>query len=123
MTCCQKDSKGNLIIYELADKNFNNDGTLIGKHPFMLVLFKMNGCPHCIHFYPTWMRLVNEYRRNTCLCFAEVETTQRKVTRASVMPRGFPTVRLYDIGEKKIYEYNGNRSFDDVAEFLDNYIA
>ena len=47
-----KNSKGNLIIYELADKNFNNDGTLIGKHPFMLVLFKMNGCPHCIHFYP-----------------------------------------------------------------------
>jgi glutaredoxin len=122
MSCCDRDGKGNLIIYELADKNFNNDGTLIGRHPYMMVLFKMRGCPHCEHIYPTWMKLVNEYRRATCVCFSEVEATQRKVTRSNVMPRGFPTIRLYDIPRGKIYEYNGNRTFDDMARFIDSHM-
>jgi thiol-disulfide isomerase/thioredoxin len=117
MSCCDA------IIYELADKDFSDDGKSLNvRSPFMLVLYKAQWCPHCQHFVGTWERLAKNYRRSTCLCFGEVEQTKGNVTKVRDV-RGFPTLRLYDNVNKRMYEYHGDRSYKDVEKFLDNYIS
>ena len=116
MSCCE------VTIYELADKDFSDDGKSLNvKSPFMLVLYKAQWCPHCQHFIPTWEKLAINYRRGTCCCFSEVENTKGNVTKVRDV-RGFPTLRLYNNRDKTMVEYHGNRSYNDLVKFLDKYV-
>jgi thioredoxin-related protein len=117
MNCCD------VVIYELSDKDFSDDGKSLNvRSPYMLVLFKMNGCPHCEHFLPTWEKLATNYQQGKkCVCFGEVEITKRNVTKVRDV-HGFPTIRLYNNVNKRVYEYRGDRSYNDVTKFLYTHV-
>jgi protein disulfide-isomerase A6 len=117
-SCCE------VLIYELSDKDFSDDGkSLRVRSPYMLVLYKAQWCHFCQHFIPIWEKLATNYRNNkACLCFGEVEVTKRNVTKVKDV-HGFPTIRLYNNRDKKMYEYHGDRSYKDLEKFLDKHIS
>ena len=116
MSCCDA------VIYELSDKDFSNDGkSLRVRSPYMLVLFKMKGCPHCEHF-STWEKLATTYRRNICACFSEVEI-RREMSQKFVIFMAFRLFAYITTENNTMIEYHGDRLYKDLEKFLDKYIS
>jgi thioredoxin-like negative regulator of GroEL len=95
---------------------------LAAKQP-VLLLYKMNGCGHCMAFEPTWVQIAKELGPNKSISVAEVEYgDMAKWLPSHLHVQGFPTVMILD-GGKHVREYNGMRTKDSVMEFVSTYLA
>lgn len=87
-----------------------------------IVKFFAPWCGHCKRLVPTWDELAGKYVGNKDVKVAKVDCTltDNKDLCAEQEVDGFPTIFIYKDGEK-ITEYNGNRSLDDLVNFINRH--
>jgi len=81
-------------------------------------------CGHCKRMAPTWDELANKFVGIAGVKIAKVDCTlaESKEVCSEQDVNGFPTLYIYKNGEK-ITEYSGNRSLDDLFEFVNRHIT
>ncbi|KAB0790649.1 hypothetical protein PPYR_14902 [Photinus pyralis] len=79
-------------------------------------------CGHCKRLAPTWEDLAKKFVDNPQVHIVKVDCTLEvnKQLCNDEEVDGFPSVFLYKNG-KKISEYNGNRSLEDLKEFIESH--
>lgn len=79
-------------------------------------------CGHCKRMAPTWDELALKFVGNHLVKIAKVDCTlsDNKELCSQQEVNGFPTILIYKDGSK-LSEYNGNRSLDDLYEFVKGY--
>lgn len=106
-----------------------------------LVLFSMEGCPHCVRFEKTWDKLVNHFNKEknkkkfggSCckkylLKFGKIfeiksdngikETNNSKIEKKyDIKLQGFPTILYWDEGKKKYIEAE-TRDYEDIIDLV-----
>lgn len=87
-----------------------------------IVKFFAPWCGHCKRLAPTWDDLATKFIGNLNVKVAKVDCTlsDNKELCSSQEVDGFPTIFLYKNGDK-VTEYNGNRSLDDLVNFVNRY--
>jgi len=84
-----------------------------------LVLFRMNGCPSCVNFMPSWNKLkqLSALRENVKIMDFEAEKLPPGANVSN-----FPTIRLYKSDPIKypsdFIQYTGDRSVADIVSFV-----
>ena len=80
-------------------------------------------CGHCKRLAPTWDDLGKKFLSKESVQIAKVDCTveaSKELCNEQEVD-GFPTLLLYRDG-KKLSEYNGSRSLDDLYEFVMNHL-
>lgn len=98
----------------------------IKKRP-AFVKFYMNGCGHCIAMKEAWEELGRElekpeYDADISIIEVEANTVSKIHCNAAKNIDGYPTIRKVEKGGDKFKEYSGDRSMEDMLDFvLDNF--
>jgi thiol-disulfide isomerase/thioredoxin len=89
---------------------------------FTLQYFYMENCGYCKEFNDIWIELENTIINNPKVNTIKYDIRDEGVgTSAAELynVRGAPTIILVD-NKKKYYEYNGNRSVNDIMKFVES---
>ena len=106
-------SEGDVFI--MTDDNF--DSVLNQDRP-VFVKFFAPWCGHCKRLAPTYVELAQTIKESgDDVLIAELDATIYGKTADKFGIRGYPTVILFMKNDKRI-EYNGNRSLDDMLNFI-----
>lgn len=96
--------------------------TLLSAERPILMLYRMQMCPHCVALHPTWMDVRKRLSRDNGIMLAEVEYQHMSMLPSSLRNiRGFPTIQLIQNGKVKD-EYFGDRSADSIIDFARNFV-
>ena len=87
-----------------------------------LVFFSMKGCGHCEEFQPTWDLLVTNYGNTAHVDLVQVKQNEKPELAEQYGVTSFPTIMSLK-GGKKVKEYTGDRSYEDVVRFLTHHIS
>tara|TARA_Y100001958_G_C21243007_1_gene571592 strand:- start:3773 stop:4222 length:450 start_codon:yes stop_codon:yes gene_type:complete len=106
--------------YQVLMNNKNNRGNGYGvieglTNKKSLVYFHMNGCGHCKRFMPEWDAFEKSYHGP--ISVRKVESDEDKALVSSLNISGYPTVLLLDGQNKKLDEFNGERTQKALTEF------
>ena len=111
----EEQEKGKAPIVILTADTFENSIS----RDYTFIKFYAPWCGHCKRLAPTWEQLAVKMVSNPSVKIAKVDCTENDnrplCSREGVS--GFPTMFLYHNGDK-VTEYEGNRSLDDMANFL-----
>lgn len=90
----------------------------IPKHKAIVMVFMMEGCPHCDHLKPKWdevKQLMDSDKHFENVMSADIDSNV-----VSMLPlppvNGFPTIRV--LKDQKVHEYDGIREVDPLLSFL-----
>lgn len=80
-------------------------------------------CGHCKRLAPTWEELGKKFWANENVHIVKVDCTMNSSKQLCNEQEvdGFPTLFLYKDG-RKLSEYNGSRTLDDLYEFVMNHV-
>jgi len=101
-----RNEKSNVVV--LRESNFDrklSEGT-------WFVKFFAPWCGHCKSMAPTWDQLSSDV---SSFVVADVDATVEKDLAKRFQIKGFPTLKLFKDG--KMYDYNGDRSYDSLRAF------
>ena len=108
-----------MIIEATSPEHMNN---LSNEKNLVLILFYATWCGHCQDFEEHWEELKKNHPDGVNLAQVESEDYENYVpSKNEERIIGYPTIRLYH-KDKMIKEYDGDRNFEDVYKFLQNYI-
>lgn len=79
-----------------------------------LVLFHMNGCPHCVKMMPEWDKFAKLNPGKT----EKHEASDAKQLTDRLKITGFPTIMLLDSQNNKVKDYSGGRTAAEFKAFL-----
>lgn len=92
------------------------------KTGLVLIWFYATWCGHCVNMESDWEKLSNNHPEEVNLAQIESEEIpQYQKSPGEDDIRGFPTIRLYH-RDKLVKEYDGERSFQNIYDFLQEYI-
>ncbi|XP_065170247.1 thioredoxin domain-containing protein 5 homolog [Atheta coriaria] len=113
-----KEDASNVIT--LSGENFEQ-GVASG---FTFVKFFAPWCGHCKRLAPTWDELGKKFIGHPDVDIVKVDCTleDNKELCNEQEVDGFPSVFLFKNG-KRISEYNGNRSLEDLYEFVQQHLS
>ena len=103
-----------LIVYLL--KSITNESFDYNPHK-ELIFFSMPGCGHCKNFKPTWELLVKNYGDIKDIELIQVSSNEKPDLVELFEIDGFPTI-LYVKDNKKVSEYKGDRSYEDLVKYM-----
>lgn len=110
-----------MIIEANSPEQMNNLSNEKKKN-LVLILFYATWCGHCQDFEEHWEKLKNNHPEEVHLAQVESEDYNNYIpSENEEQIRGYPTIRLYH-KDKMIKEYDGERHYQDVYDFLENYI-
>lgn len=116
----KKDEEDDSLVLQYSGLNFENG---ISKG-VTFVKFFAPWCGHCKRLAPTWDQLAAKFSNSGEVKIAKVDCTlaDNKELCSTQDVNGFPTLFIYKNGAK-LEEYNGNRSLDDLFDFVTKYTA
>ncbi len=79
-----------------------------------LVLFHMNGCPHCVNMMPEWDKFA---KLNPGLTEKHEASDAEELTK-KLKISGFPTIMLLDKQNNKVKAYDGGRTAAEFKAFI-----
>ena len=112
------ESELNSVLNEselFSDESFNGGEALP-----RCTLYYANWCGHCKVLKPTWQKLVESDKYKGKIQFEEVEADENPAAIQKAQIEGFPTIKIEKNTETK--EYQGDRTIEDLEEFLDSNI-
>lgn len=101
----------------LVGKNFES----VAKDPTknVFVEFYAPWCGHCKQLTPIWDQLAEKFQDREDIVVAKMDSTANEVEDVKV--HSFPTLKYFPAGEDaKIVDYNGARTLDALAKFLES---
>lgn len=110
-----------VIIYYLI-KIVNTEGFTSTKPYKELLFFTLEGCGHCENMKPTWNLLKQNYGSNGKIKLIEVKAKENQDLVQLYNVTGFPTL-MFVKDEKKVTEYNGDRTYQDLTKYLKHSMA
>lgn len=87
-----------------------------------LLFFTLEGCGHCENMKPTWNLLKQNYGSNGKIKLIEVKAKENQDLVQLYKVTGFPTL-IFVKDEKKVTEYNGDRTYQDLTKYLKHSMA
>ena len=85
-----------------------------------LYLFKAEWCGHCIKFKSLWNKLKNELSdKQYNVKFVEYDYNNDKTKIQQFNIKSYPTIILKHNNE--LIQYEGNRTFEEIKEFIESY--
>merc|ERR1711962_38191 len=100
----------------LVGKNLNEVALNTEKH--VLVEFYAPWCGHCKSLEPIYNELGEKFKDSADIVIAKMDATANEVEEVKV--EGFPTIKLFKKGDNKIIDYNGKRTLEGMAAFLES---
>ncbi|KAF7332095.1 Protein disulfide isomerase [Mycena kentingensis (nom. inval.)] len=108
-------------VYDLVGKEF--DSVVFNDSKDVFVEFYATWCGHCKRLKPTWDSLGDRYAplKNT-LTIAKFEATENDLPpSAKFTIAGFPTIKFKKAGTREFIDYEGDRSYESLVEFLEEH--
>lgn len=88
------------------------------KRKTYVVLYHMNGCPHCEYMRPSWEQAIAATARAPGVHVAEVEYGMMGTLPPTMQQiRGFPTILVIRNG-RPVAEYTGDRSASSLKQYI-----
>jgi protein disulfide-isomerase A1 len=100
----------------LVGKNFADVALDTGKD--VLVEFYAPWCGHCKQLEPIYAKLGEQFKDNAEVVIAKMDSTGNEVEDIKV--QGFPTIKLFKKGDNKVVDYNGERTLEGMAKFIES---
>ena len=114
-------------INKLNNKSFNNDAIkkLLEKKTCLVGVFSKL-CVHCTNMKPQWEFLKKKLKKAKCNgVLLEIDSDQLNYIDYSSLTnsiKGLPSIMVFKNG-KKLREYNGDRSSNDMFKFFKPYMV
>jgi len=99
----------------LVSKNF--DSVAFNKDKDVLVEFYAPWCGHCKQLVPIYDELGEKYKDHESIVIAKMDSTANELEHTKI--QSFPTIKLYQKGDNKVVEYNGERTLAGLSKFLE----
>jgi protein disulfide-isomerase A1 len=103
---------GNVRV--LVGENF--ESVVFDQTKDVLVEFYAPWCGHCKSLAPEYEKLAAEYKSNTNLVIAKMDSTTNEAKGVAI--KGFPTLKFYPAGNKKPIDFEGERNFEGLSKFI-----
>ncbi|CAG06136.1 unnamed protein product, partial [Tetraodon nigroviridis] len=101
----------------LVGKNFEEVAFDPSKNVF--VEFYAPWCGHCKQLAPIWEKLGEKYKDSADTIVAKMDSTANEIETVKV--HSFPTLKFFPAGdERKVIDYNGERTLDGFTKFLES---
>lgn len=102
-------------VVELTDDNF--DKTVFDDQTTWLVEFFAPWCGHCKRLEPEWAAAAAVVKEQTQgkVKLASVDATVHRMLASRYEIRGFPTIKIFQKGEREPTDYEGGRTKDDIV--------
>jgi len=100
----------------LVGKNF--EAVALNPEADVLVEFYAPWCGHCKSLEPIYNKLGEKFADNDAIVVAKMDSTTNEVETVKV--QGFPTLKLFKKGDNKMIDYNGERTLEAMAKFLES---
>ncbi len=110
------------IFAESPTSVLTNDfeGQVMNNNKHVLLLFYAPWCGWCKKIAPDFIKATQDLQSKSDVELMVIDATQHQISHPKVQLQGFPTVILFKKDDKaNPVEYNGNRTADDLVEFID----
>jgi len=100
----------------LVGKNFHEVAT--DKTKTVLVTFIAPWCGHCKQLTPIYEQLGEKYKDNADIVIAKMDATANELEDIKI--QSFPTIKLFPKDSDEVIDYQGERTLDGLAKFVDS---
>jgi len=104
------------VVVDLNDSNF--DSIVKDTTKTVFVKFYATWCGHCKHLAPVWDKLAAKFAGRDDVVIAKLDSEKYSSTANNFGIEGYPTLKIFQKGNKSGKEYNGGRQVDQLADFV-----
>ncbi|XP_059608603.1 protein disulfide-isomerase [Phlebotomus argentipes] len=100
----------------LVSTNF--DEVALDKEKDVLVEFYAPWCGHCKQLAPIFDQLGEKFKDNDKVVIAKMDATANELEHTKIS--SFPTLKFYKKGDNAVVDYNGERTLEALAKFVES---
>ena len=109
-------SKFSYLVKDKKKSSLRKPKKTVRKKLTKLMYFYMDGCVFCDKFTPTWNKLIKENNKNKKVNMVKINGPNNLTTATKYGVVSYPTIIL--LKDNKPYKYDGDRSLDDLLDFI-----
>jgi protein disulfide-isomerase-like protein len=103
-------------VFYITGTNF--ESVAYDENKAVFIEFYAPWCGHCKSLAPAWDKLGEAFADRDDIVIAKSDATANEFDGVEVS--GFPTIKYFPKGERKIVDYSGGRDFDSLKKFVEN---